>query len=75
MHPKLRDILYILLFVIALVFGVYMFVNMQFREQKNKDYEIICLGGHEYWRMNFIQKTAVTIKLNDDGKPIKCNED
>lgn len=37
------------------------------------DYEIICLGGHEYWKMNFLTKTSLAVKLNSDGKPVSCN--
>jgi len=36
------------------------------------DYEIVCINGHEYYRTNFAQKTAVAIKLDNDGKPILC---
>ena len=36
------------------------------------DYHIVCISGHEYYRANFAYKMAVSIKLNDDGKPVKC---
>ena len=36
------------------------------------DYHIVCIGGHEYYRANFAYKGFLGIKLNDDGKPIKC---
>jgi hypothetical protein len=36
------------------------------------DYEIICLGGHEYWRANFAAKGFLAVKLLDNGQPSKC---
>ena len=39
------------------------------------DYEIICLGGHQYYRANFAQKALLGIRLTDDGKPIKCDRE
>ncbi len=33
------------------------------------DYEVICLGGHEYWRASF---TVLAVKLNNDGTPATC---
>jgi len=36
------------------------------------DYEILCLDDHQYWRANFMAKGFLAIKLNDEGKPVKC---
>jgi hypothetical protein len=36
------------------------------------DYEIICIGGHQYYRANWTQKALLGIKLTDEGKPVKC---
>lgn len=33
---------------------------------------IICLDGHEYFYNDLPHSQALAIKLNDDGKPIKC---
>lgn len=33
---------------------------------------IICLEGHEYFYNDLPHSQALAIKLNDDGKPIKC---
>jgi len=38
------------------------------------DYESICIEGHVYHTVNFGQKMAVAIKLDDDGRPIKCQQ-
>ena len=37
------------------------------------DYEIVCLGGHEYYRANFAAKGFLGIKLDSNGKPLNCN--
>lgn len=37
-----------------------------------EDYDIICLGNHEYWRANFMNKGLLAIALDDSGKPILC---
>ncbi len=37
-------------------------------------YKHICLEGHTYHVANFMSKIATAIKLDDDGKPIKCTE-
>lgn len=39
------------------------------------DYEIVCVYGHEYYRANFMTKIALGIKLDVNGKPIKCKGD
>lgn len=36
------------------------------------DYENICIEGHVYHTVNFGQKMALAIKLDDEGRPVKC---
>ncbi len=36
------------------------------------DYEYICIEGHTYHTVNFGQKMAIAIKLDDEGRPVKC---
>jgi len=36
------------------------------------DYEIVCVGGHQYYRANWANKALLGIKLTDEGKPVKC---
>lgn len=38
------------------------------------DYEYICIEGHIYHTVNFGQKMAIAIKLDDEGRPIKCQQ-
>lgn len=35
-------------------------------------YGVVCIGGHEYYRTNFLYKTTLAIRMDDSGKPIKC---
>jgi hypothetical protein len=39
---------------------------------EESDYDIVCLGGHQYWRANFAAKGFLGIKLDDAGKPVAC---
>jgi len=36
------------------------------------DYTEICIHGHSYWTATFGMKGMTTIRLDDDGKPVKC---
>ena len=40
---------------------------------KNK-FDIVCINGHEYYFNKCYGYTALAIKLDDNGKPIKCEE-
>jgi len=42
---------------------------------EEKDFHIICLGNHQYYRANFSVKGMVAIRLNNDGKPVRCVKD
>ncbi|MBC8179978.1 hypothetical protein H8E88_02530 [candidate division KSB1 bacterium] len=44
-----------------------------FLGSNESDYEIICIGGHEYYRASFAYKGLLSIRLNNDGTPIRCN--
>jgi len=43
--------------------------------KSNNDYSLVCIGGHEYYHASFATKGFLAIKLNDDGKPIRCVND
>jgi len=36
------------------------------------DYKKVCIQGHTYYRSNFGNKMGLSIALNDEGRPIKC---
>ena len=57
-----------------IVFLVFFFVapKLWFLGGAEKDYKIIYLGGHEYYRANFLAKGLLGIRLDEKGKPIKC---
>ena len=38
-----------------------------------KDYNIVCIGGHQYYRANYAHKGFLGIRLSSDGKPLKCS--
>ena len=70
----------IIAFGAILCIGLIVFVSYYFAEKTwslgddKSDYKIICLGDHEYWRANFMNKGLLGIKLDDSGKPIICEE-
>lgn len=43
-------------------------------EDKSSSYEKICIEGHVYFERDqwYWRKSMVSIKLTDDGKPVKC---
>lgn len=42
-----------------------------------REFKIVCLGGHQYWFRNLYSYggfyESLAIKLDDNGKPIKCS--
>jgi len=36
------------------------------------DYSIICLGGFKYYKADFLAKGFITVVLDNEGKPTKC---
>jgi hypothetical protein len=58
--------------VIVLIFAGWMIHKTWTLGDAENDYEIVCLGGHEYYRANFAAKGFLGIKLDDNGKPCKC---
>lgn len=38
-----------------------------------KDYTIVCIEGHQYYRANLLNKGFLGIRLDNDGKPVNCN--
>lgn len=39
-----------------------------------KDYTVVCIGGHEYYRANFANKGFLGIRLHSNGMPVKCEK-
>jgi hypothetical protein len=35
-------------------------------------YNKTCIGGHVYYEKNYMYAGYLAIKLNDNGKPVKC---
>jgi len=43
-------------------------------KDSSKEFEKICIEGHVYFKREDGHKGYLSIKLSDDGKPIKCGE-
>jgi hypothetical protein len=37
------------------------------------DYDKICIEGHVYYKRSMPYQGYLSIKLDDNGKPVKCN--
>ena len=65
-------IIYVVLIIVTISVGCFITYKTWIVGGTNKDYHIICINGHEYYRANFAHKGFLGIHLNDDGTPIKC---
>jgi hypothetical protein len=68
------DIIGIILATFAIVFALWMLSEVWALGKKSKDFEIVCINGHEYYRASFGSKGYLAIKLDYDGKPCNCIE-
>lgn len=66
------DKIMIVVAVLAVIFAGWMGYTVWTLGDADDDYDIVCLGGHEYYRANFAAKGLLGIKLDDNGKPWKC---
>lgn len=65
-------------FVAAFIIGVILLLvslihNSWTNGNNEKDYDIVCIHGHEYYRSSSGTKGYLGIKLTDAGIPIKCS--
>ncbi len=67
-----QDQIGILCAIIVVIFVGWMGYTVWTLGDDEKDYDIVCLGGHEYYRANFAAKGFLGIKLDDNGKPCNC---
>ncbi len=75
MKESTKAIIYAVIIIAFLSFAGWMAYKGWTTGGTEDDYEIICLGGHQYYRANFAQKALLGIRLTDDGKPIKCDRE
>ena len=54
----------------VLLWGAYKFVWTL--GSTEDDFEPVCIHGHTYYRANFGVKAMMGIKLDDEGKPVRC---
>lgn len=67
-----------ILFLLLLVSIIFITsFNKEGQKQKRKDekskYVTICLDGHLYFERVELRSRSIAIKLDNDGKPIKCD--
>lgn len=60
----MKKLIFILLFLVS-CYG-----NNQTPKDRSNNYEEICIKGHVYYD----GYNRLSIKLDDNGKPIKCNK-
>jgi len=58
-----------LLIIAAFGYGIYRSITLG---SSDDDYEIICIHGHQYYRANWLNKGFLSIRLDDAGKPVRC---
>ena len=51
------------------IYSVYRYTTLG---NKNSDFKKICIEEHIYYKASFVSKGFMAIKLDTDGKPIKC---
>jgi hypothetical protein len=68
----MTDKIMIVVAMIILISAGWMIYKTWTLGNTNEDYEIVCIGGHKYYRANFAAKAMLGIKLDDTGKPCKC---
>ena len=73
MKDSTKGLLSIVLAISFVIFIGWMIYKNWTTGAADSDYKIVCIGGHQYYRANFVQKALLGIRLTDDGKPIKCN--
>lgn len=63
---------------IILISIAFMFLNCTGRDLTNKDvkndFNKICVEGHVYYQQREVYGQVIFIKLDDNGKPVKCGE-
>lgn len=66
-----------ILFLLLLVSIIFITSFNKEAGQKNKNekskYITVCLDGHIYFERVELKSRSLAIKLDSDGKPIKCN--
>ena len=70
---RMKDNITVAFIIVLVALCGYGLVHLFTLGDKEEDYSIICIGGHEYYRANFMNKGFLGIRLNYDGKPIKCD--
>lgn len=63
----------IVLAIVAICYGIFNFKNKEQNLISLKDYYYKCIDNKQYlFYKGFGDRSGITIVLDDDGKPIKC---
>ena len=64
---------------LLVILSLFIFVSCSYfeKEDASEDFTIICIGNHQYYyRAPFpYYRGHTAIRLDDEGKPISCEED
>lgn len=74
MEEKTKLGILIIVIIALIVSVIYIAHETWTLGDKEADYKIVCIGGHEYYWANFAYKGLLGIRLSNNGKPIKCNK-
>ena len=72
MKIKTYNIIIGIIVVVLMIGGISISIKTWTLGGNESDYHVVCIGGHEYYRANFLQKMGIAPKLDDDGKPVRC---
>ena len=61
-------------FILTVIIALFISYKAFTIGNKESDFEIRCIYGHEYYVANFWGKGFMGIHLNDDGTPVLCED-
>ncbi len=66
---------YLIISLIALsLYGCFTHGEDKTNKESVGNYDKICIEGHVYYTKNTGHKHSIAVKLDEYGKPVKCNE-
>lgn len=74
LSKRCGEIIYAIALIGLILFSIFTAYNTWQFGKKAEDYTTICLGGHTYYRASYFAKGYLAIDLDDDGKPVSCEE-
>ena len=71
MDDKEEKIVSVIVFIFLALLAI-LYWNIANLGKDGSDYSEVCIGGHTYYNANFLAKGMTAIKLDSNGKPVKC---